>query len=195
MAQQDIQHCLPDVFFKFMSQHCKHYAAIPSLHSSVLQLDIDILLCMAQQHIRQLQVLTKQLFYSEKCWLQVKSFSWIIIMGYFYIRPESCSCPMCCCAMHSSTLDSCIIQHCQIYHIHTQLFFEKKKLQLLCIAQQDSQHCHSYPAGYLYPAVHGTAAQRTAAAMLKSVLLPTKSIIIIQHCHYYPALLAMLQQC
>jgi hypothetical protein len=39
------------------------------------------------------------------------------------------------------------------------------------------QHCHSYPAGYLYPAVHRTAAHWTAAAMLQDsgrmyVLLP-----------------------
>jgi hypothetical protein len=37
--------------------------------------------------------------------------------------------------------------------------------ELLCFAQQDFKIVHNYySAGYLYPAVHGTAAQWTAAA-------------------------------
>jgi hypothetical protein len=58
----------------------------------------------------------------------------------------------------------------------------------------------SYPAISLYTAVHSAAFFYILITFVRSpsalqAMLDNNNGLRIQHCHYYPALLAMLQQC
>jgi hypothetical protein len=91
--------------------------------------------------------------------------------------------------MHNSSNSPA--EYSNLSYSYPAFLHELLDIQINLNIQQDLKIVHSYyPAGYLYPAVHRTAAHWTAGSIACNAgyeLLCQIYHIYIQHCHYYPA--------